>query len=240
MGSDSLWTACKTCSKQISVSAKSCPHCGARRSRFGWIKWIGGGVAGVVILAGIAAQDKSAQDKTQAARQAPLASVAPGRSLPEQPRLPEQQSRFLAVTAEYSDRFASASNELQESVLRDERRSALVNALGSQRSVAGWRGTITRLETNTEGKAILSVRLSPNTDIGTWNNALSDLMDDTLIEKGSPLYKVLLAMSVGDAVTVSGSFLPSDEDGMKETSLTIRGAMSDPEFLFHFHDISKQ
>ncbi|OWV85774.1 hypothetical protein [Rhizobium sp. R693] len=202
------------------------------------IKWIGGGVAVVVILAGIAGQDKSTQDKTGAASQTPLASVAPGGT--EQPSLPEQQSRLLAVTAEYSDRFASASNELQQSVLRDERRSALVKALGSQRSVAGWRGKITRLETNTEGKAILSVRLSPNTDIGTWNNALSDIMDGTLIEKGTPLYTALLTMSVGDAVTVSGSFLPSDEDGMKETSLTIRGAMSDPEFLFHFNDISKQ
>ncbi|RDJ11098.1 hypothetical protein [Rhizobium grahamii] len=202
------------------------------------IKWIGGGVAVVVILAGIAGQDKSAQDKTRTASQTPLASVSPGGT--EQPSLPEQQSRLLAVTAEYSDRFASASNELQQSVLRDERRSALVKALGLQRSVAGWRGKITRLETNTEGKAILSVRLSPNTDIGTWNNALSDIMDGTLIEKGTPLYTALLTMSVGDAVTVSGSFLPSDEDGVKETSLTIRGAMSDPEFLFHFNDISKQ
>lgn len=232
MGSDSLWTDCKTCRKQISVSAKACPHCGARRSRIGIIKWIGGGVAAVVILAGIAGQDESAQNKVKAAT--PAASVTPDASLPE------QQRRFLAVTAEYRDRFASASNELQQSMLRDERRSALVGALGSQRSIAGWRGTISRLETNTEGKAILAVRLSPNTHVGTWNNAISDIMDGTLIEKGTPIYTALLTMSVGDAVTVSGSFLPSDEDGVKEASLTIRGAMSDPEFLFRFHDISKQ
>ncbi|MNF12751.1 hypothetical protein D3C80_2143530 [compost metagenome] len=65
-------------------------------------------------------------------------------------------------------------------------------------------------------------------------------MDGTLIDKGTPLYSALLTMSVGDAVTVSGGFLPSEEDGVKETSLTIRGSMSDPEFLFRFNDISKQ
>lgn len=179
-------------------------------------------------------QNKSDETK----RGSPLASVATVAT--EQTNLPEQQGRLLAVTAEYSDRFASASNELQQSLLRDERRTALVNALGSKLGVAGWRGKITRLETNTEGKAILSVRLSPNTDIGTWNNALSDIMDGTLIEKGTPLYKALLTMAVGDAVTVSGNFLPSDEDGVKETSLTIRGSMSDPEFLFNFNNIYKQ
>jgi hypothetical protein len=201
------------------------------------IKWIGGGIAAVAILASIAGQDQS-EKRTRSESQSPSASVATGAT--EQTNLPEQQGRLLAVTADYSDRFASASNELQQSLLRDERRTALVNALGSKLSVAGWRGKITRLETNTEGKAIVSVRLSPNTDIGTWNNALSDIMDGTLIEKGTPVYKALLTMAVGDPVTVSGNFLPSDEDGVKETSLTIRGAMSNPEFLFNFNNIYKQ
>ncbi len=154
--------------------------------------------------------------------------------------LPEQQSRFLTVAAEYSDRFKSAANELQQSLLRDERRTALVEALGSQHSVSGWVGTIKRLETNSEGKAILAVSLTQNAEIATWNNALSDIVDSTLIAKGTPLYKALLNMSVGDSVAVSGSFLPSTDDGVKETSLTIRGSMTEPEFLFRFQNVSKQ
>lgn len=235
MGSDSLWTDCKTCSKKISKSARSCPHCGARRPRFGFAKWLVGGAALVFVLAAIAAPDKSAQNQTDTTKAEP-AVAAGATALP----LSEQQSRFLAVTAEFSDRFGSATNELQQSVLRDERRAALVKALASQRSVTGWVGTIRRLETNSEGNAILAIRLSPNTEIGTWNNALSDITDGTLIDKGTPLYNRLLNMSVGDTVAVSGNFFPSDADGVKETSLTTRGSMSEPEFLFRFQEVSKQ
>lgn len=233
MGSDSLWIECSNCSKKISTSAKSCPHCGARRSRFGFAKWLGGGVLAILILASIAGRDEPSKTKIAQSQQ-PVINTS--KTL----ILPEQQSRFLNLTKEYGERFASLSNELQQSLLRDERRSALVNTLGSQRSIVEWRGKITKLETNSEGKAILTVRLSENTSIGTWNNALSDIMDGTLIEKGTPLYMTMLTMSVGDNVSVSGIFLPSNEDGIKETSLTLRGSMSEPDFLFKFSDISMQ
>ncbi len=233
MGSDSLWTDCKTCGKKISISARSCPHCGARRSRFGAAKWLGGAAIAIFVLAAIAAPDKSAQDQagTTSAKSTTAAATL---------SRPEPQSRFLSVTAEYSDRFRSATNELQQSALRDERRAALITALGSQLSVNGWVGTIRQLETTSEGKAILAVRLSSNIDIMTWNNGLSDIVDGTLIDKGTPVYEALLNMSVGDSVAVSGSFFPSVEDGVKETSLTIRGSMGEPEFLFRFQDVSKQ
>ncbi len=235
MGSDSLWTDCKACSKKISTSARSCPHCGARRSRFGFAKWIGGGAIAVFVLAAIMTPGESSQNQSETTKGEP--AIAGGATTLS---LPEQQSRFVSVAAEYSDRFKSAANELQQSVLRDERRAALVETLGSQRSVTGWLGTIRQLETNSKGKAILAVRLSSNTEIATWNNALSDIADGTLIDKGTPLYSALLNMSVGDTVAVSGSFFPSDADGVKETSLTIRGSMSEPEFLFRFQDVSKQ
>lgn len=237
MGSDSLWTDCKTCSKKISISAPSCPHCGARRSRFGAAKWFGGAAIAIFVLAAIAAPDKSAQDQagTTSAKSTTAAGVGSATLA-----LPEPQSRFLSVTAEYSDRFRSAANELQQSALRDERRAALITALSSQHIVNGWVGTIRQLETTSEGKAILAVRLSSNTDIMTWNNGLSDVVDGTLIDKGTHVYEALLNMSVGDSVAVSGSFFPSVEDGVKETSLTIRGSMSEPEFLFRFQSVSKQ
>jgi hypothetical protein len=220
----------------MSISARACPHCGARRSRFRLVKWIGGGVIAISVLAAIAGQDEPLQNQTKTVTEvSPSLTVSSGALA-----LPDQQNRFLTVTADYGERFESSANELQQSVLRDERRSALVKALGSQRSVNGWLGTIRRLETNSEGKAILAVQLSSNTDIMTWNNALSDILDETLIDKGTPVYRALLKMSVGDPVAVSGSFFPSSKDGVQETSVTIRGSMTNPEFLFRFHDISKQ
>lgn len=235
MKSDSLWAPCRICGKQISVEAASCPHCGARRSRFGFGKWVGGGAIAVIVLAALVAPEESAKNQPDTTRRQP-AITEDATTL----HLPEQQSRFLTVTAEYSDRFKSAANELQQSLLRDERRAALIEALGSQRTVSGWLGVIKRLETNSEGKAILAIRLTQDAEIATWNNGLSDLVDGTLIDKGTPVYEALLKMSVGDTVAVSGSFFPSVEDGVKETSLTIRGSMSEPEFLFRFQSVSKQ
>lgn len=154
--------------------------------------------------------------------------------------LPQSQREFLGVVAEYKERFRSAANELQQSTLRDQRRTAVVKVLGSQLIAENWIGTLRNLETNTEGKAIVSVRLASGVDLLTWNNALSDTMHQTMIDKGTPVYAALMNMTVGDPVMVSGKFVPSDQDGALETSMTIDGSMNAPEFLFRFNQISKQ
>jgi len=233
--SDRLWTECGTCQKQISVSAKSCPHCGARRKRFNALKWVGGGLLILIAIVAIAGGNKPSGESggtsgTQMAATGDSANAD----------LPANERDFLAVVAEYKDRFRSASNELQQSALRDERRAALLKALASRLSVEDWAGTLRRLETNVEGKAIVTVRLATGVDVLTWNNALSDAMHETMIDKGTPLYAALMNMAVGDPVHISGSFIPSDEDGAWETSMTIDGSMTAPEFLFHFNKIEKQ
>ncbi|AYG73609.1 hypothetical protein [Rhizobium sp. CCGE532] len=161
-------------------------------------------------------------------------------SASKQSPLPTSQRDFLAVIADYKERFRSASNELQQSALRDGRRAAILKALASRLTVQNWTGTLRNLETSTEGKAIVTVRLVSDVDVLTWNNSLSDVIHRTMIDKGTPLYAALMNMSVGDPVTVSGSFIPSDQDGALETSLTIDGSMTAPEFLFQFSNISKQ
>lgn len=97
-----------------------------------------------------------------------------------------------------------------------------------------------RLETNSEGKAAITVRLEQDVDLQTWNNELSDAVHTTMIDKGTPLYAILMHMSVGEKVKVSGNFIRDEADGIFENSITIRGAMTAPEFLFRFTEISKQ
>lgn len=229
MTSDSLWIDCKACGKQIAVKAKSCPHCGAKRSRFRAVKWIGGGFIGLVIVSAALAPDKSD-------RQAISVVTAKAAAVP----LPSKQTSFILAISDYSKRFSSASNELQQSALRDQRRAAILAALGSQLQADGWIGTLRKLETNGEGKAIITVRIAPDLDILTWNNQLSDVLHSTMIDKGTPLYAALMNMAVGDKVTVSGTFVRAENDGIFEQSLTIKGAMTAPEFLFRFNTISRQ
>ena len=104
--------------------------------------------------------------------------------------MPEDQLRFIGVVTEYVSGFKAAKNELQQSAMRDQRKEGILSALGGY-SVSSWVGTINQLETNTEGKAILSVRISPDIEIKTWNNALSDMASNTLIEKGTPVFSSL-------------------------------------------------
>ena len=235
MGSKSVWTDCKTCSKKISVSARTCPHCGAQQSKYRFLKWF---AVGAVVLAVLGAIVGGREHSSQEAQPVQWNQVPSANSAVVE--LPEQQQRFLAITKDFAERFASAKNELQQSVLRRERSVALRDTLDSQRTISGWTGTIRALRTNTEGRAILTVRLSQNTEITTHNNAFSDLLDNTLIDQGTPLFNALMNMSVGDKVAVSGSFIPSDDDWIGETSVTIRGSMTDPAFLVRFQVVSKQ
>lgn len=151
--------------------------------------------------------------------------------------MPEDQLRFIGVVTEYVSGFKAAKNELQQSAMRDQRKEGILSTLGGY-SVSSWVGTINQLETNTEGKAILSVRISPDIEIKTWNNALSDMASNTLIEKGTPVFSSLFNLSSGQRVKFSGSFFPSETDFIEETSMTIDGSMRDPEFLFRFKSVT--
>lgn len=241
MATSSLWKNCKTCGKQIAVDAKACPQCGSRNSNKVWIKWLVGGLVTLVILGSIPKKegDEAATVNTV---NAPISQNAIDTStLSTQPLdIPVLQSAFIEVTESYSRQFSNARNELQESIMRDDRRLSISTTLGGGLSVDNWSGTIVSLGTNTEGKGIVSIRVSPNVVLKTWNNAISDLFHNTLIEKNSSTYDALLNLVAGDRVIFSGSFFPSDEDGVYETSLTIRGAMQEPEFLFRFDEVQKQ
>ena len=151
-------------------------------------------------------------------------------------RQPQDQVQFIDAVSEYARGFSNAKNELQQSVLRDQRKLVIANLLDGY-SITSWVGTINILETNTDGNAILSVRISPDIEVKTWNNALSDINSNTLIEKELPIYNSLFELSSGQQIEFSGDFFPSKADYIEETSMTIDGSMRNPEFLFKFKSI---
>jgi len=230
MGSDSLFVKCKTCGKDISKSAKTCPSCGSKQKKLSVLHWIGI-VFGVLIVIGLFNSPDSSNNNGSNTAPAAKKSAPTLESLQ-----PTDQRKFIEIVSSSAKKFTGAKNELQQSVLKDERRTLLSKSQIGH-SVSGWFGTINALETNTEGKAILSIRISPDIEIKTWNNALSDINSYTLIEKGSDLYNRLLELSVGQRVKFSGSFFPSGEDFFEETSMTIDGSMKNPEFLFKFRSV---
>lgn len=232
MGSESLFTKCKTCGNGISKSAKVCPQCGSKQKKLSVVHWIGTVFLGLILIGVINSPDNKATSNDSNSNTAIFQTKA--RSLETQ--MPEGQLRFIQAVTEYATEFRGAKNELQQSATRDKRKKFISSSLNDY-SVNSWIGTINQLKTNTEGKAVLSVRISPDIEIKTWNNALSDMAYNTLIEKGTPVFNSLFDLSNGQRVKFSGSFVPSEDDFIKETSLTIDGSMRKPEFLFKFKSV---
>jgi len=234
---------CKVCGMQVAKSTKICPHCGKRLKMALWLKI----VIGILIIA-IAPQTisgffsglKSSNNGVKNISNE-LGNVMDtfSESLTSQttvdPR-PEKQKSFESVIATFSQQFDKAQNELQESSYRKDRMNA-IKELKIDTQINGWIGTLNQLKTNTEGKAYISIKLNNNLTISTWNNALSDIMDNTLISMDSALYKTLINMKTGQKVKFSGSFFNSDIDYFKEKSVTIRGAMKTSDYLMRFSSV---
>lgn len=167
---------------------------------------------------------------------APPPTVAAPEPVAEVP-MPPAQARFMTAIEIARSRFRSAANEMAQGGVRATRRRDLCAAL-SGLTVTGWHATVQALSSNSEGKGVLAVRLAPKITLTTWNNALSDLADKTLIEPGTALFASASALRTGDRVLVSGQFVASDIDCVKEQSLSLRGSIAEPEFTFRFTSIT--
>ena len=178
MGSESLFVKCKTCGKEISKNAKACPHCGEKQKKLSIIHWVGIVLVALFVIGLINAPDQPKEASPSSNSAKASAEVQKEAKI----AIPRDQEQFINAVEKYVNGFREAKNELQQSALRDQRKNELAKII-RDRSASSWVGTISQLETNTEGKAILSIRVSPDIEIKTWNNALSDINSNTLIEK---------------------------------------------------------
>ena len=154
--------------------------------------------------------------------------------------IPAGQTDFIKLVSGYVGDYKKAPNELKKSALRLKRGRAIKEFFGGDLS-GEWVGKLTRLTTTTEQNAHVTIELL-GTDmiaIKNYNNELSDLGSDTLIKAESGLFNAVSELGTGDTVKVTGSFLPGDDDHIDESSLSERGAMTDPAFIFKFTGIEK-
>jgi hypothetical protein len=105
--------------------------------------------------------------------------------------------------------------------------------------VNGWTGKLTNIDANGEGKGVLEIEIAKGVHIRTWNNAFSDIGDDTLIEPSSPVFASALALKKGQVLHFSGSFLDTTDDGecVRENSMTLNGKLQTPGFIFRFSEV---
>ena len=164
-----------------------------------------------------------------------LAGTAGAQVLDAVPTGPQQTAFNEAVIA-HREAFAKAPNEMAAGAQRQKRAKALCAAL-KNRSVKGWTGFVTSLSSNSDGLGILSIETGKGITVTTWNNAISDSGDDTLLKVGGPVMEVASQLAVGQAVEFSGTFVKSAKDCIQESSMTQAGSMESPEFIMRFSSL---
>ncbi|MFG1392734.1 hypothetical protein [Xanthobacter agilis] len=164
-------------------------------------------------------------------------SAEPANVAPNTP-LPAVEAAFIAAVEAGRSVYSAGQTDFQKGAARPTRASAICKVVGSP-AVRNWVGKVTTLTTNGEGKGVLGITIAKDTAVMTWNNSLSDIADNTLIAPGSSLFNAMGTLKEGDTVRFSGSFIREPTDCFREQSMTMRGSMTGPEFIFRFKSVEK-
>ena len=150
---------------------------------------------------------------------------------------PQTQARFIEAVSAAQQKSKDADNDMQRGSAKSER-DKNVCALLKTMKVKDWTGKITNITSNSDGKGVIEVEIAKKITVKTWNNALSDIGDHTLIEPGTKFFDFVASLKKGTKIQFSGNFFRgSSGDCVKESSMSLRGKLEDPEFIFSFVEI---
>ncbi|WP_416139058.1 hypothetical protein ACM26W_01210 [Halomonas sp. HK25] len=156
--------------------------------------------------------------------------------------LTADQQEFVTLVEASMEAYGDAENSIQEGRAREERAERLCAHFADGFEVHGWQGEVDDIHSTNTGHAGIEILIAKNLTLKTASSAmtLSSAKQQTLIEEDSPLFETVASLENGDTVSFSGAFLDgSDKDCLKEESVTQRGGMTMPEFLFHVTDLEK-
>lgn len=160
---------------------------------------------------------------------------------PKQERIedsyPDQEKSFIQVVEQAINSSKSSANEMQKGGVKADRTDALCSLL-KNKSVKNWVGKVYTVDSNSDGKGVLTIQLTRDISVKTWNNALSDISDNTLLTPRTPIFNAASNLKKGDYVTFSGRFISDTESCIRESSLGLSGGLEEPEFIFKFSDIA--
>ncbi|MFJ2661692.1 hypothetical protein [Arthrobacter koreensis] len=149
---------------------------------------------------------------------------------------PADQQAFLDTFEAGKAAYEAAGTELQRSVALTDR-DAQMCAVSGQGSMTNWTGKILEIGANNDGLAHVKIELSEGVKVQTWNNAFSDLTDNTLIPQNAPFFSTLAGMSEGTLVTFAAQTVPSPSSCLTRSNLTDVFYAIDPNFIVRFSDI---
>lgn len=194
-----------------------------------FLKW------GAIIFFGLVVIAALMDEKDKAPKHAQQVQQVASFVMPDPPAL---QNKFLAFIRTAQEKARAAKNDMQRGGILSERNQNICGIL-QMPTVENWIGRVDDVNSTSDGKGVLSVEIFEDVLIKTWNNALSDVLDNTLLDPGSAIFKAAANLDSDDPVRFSGSFIPDPNTCIREGSLTLRGKLSEPEFLFRFSKIGK-
>jgi hypothetical protein len=151
--------------------------------------------------------------------------------------MPRDEEAVLRIVDAAMAQYRNGQNEMQRGAARPTRARSICSVL-TERRAQDWIGTIKTLSTNGEGKGILYVEIAPNVEVRTTNNALSNVLNKTLIDPGSSLFRTVSQLRESQKIRFSGTFIESDTDCIEETSITLEGSITEPEFVIRFESVA--
>jgi len=152
---------------------------------------------------------------------------------------PAAQAKFINIIEAAKETIGNAETDLQRNVALRARDKDLCAILGNNKATK-WTGLIDNVGANGEGKAYVEIKIADRITIKTWNNALSDFSDNTLIPTTSDFFDNLVAMKDGDLVNFSATFLKSSNSCLTKANMTEVFYGISPEFIVKFSNVSKQ
>jgi hypothetical protein len=176
------------------------------------------------------AKSSAADPKKAAAAKKPAAE-------PAAPKL-SVEDKFIRLVEQARDNADNADNAFRKRLALTNRNTAICKLLKTKR-VQNWTGEVKTLDTNGDGLGVLEIEIADDIKVSTWNNALSDLADDTLIKKSSSVFEAMASLAEGDQVTFSGKLIRDTENCIGEQSITDDGSTQTPTFTMRFSKLAK-
>ena len=157
------------------------------------------------------------------------------------PDVPVEQQAMSDAVATGRSSAESAETDLQRANVLNVRSDSLCESVPDG-AVNDWIGTVVTVDANGEGKAVVTLSIEEDIEIGTWNNAFSDSVDGTLIEQGTELYDAALQLAPGDSVRFSGTLKSGSDPNDRcfyTSNLTEVMSIDSPDYIINFSDLAK-
>ena len=152
------------------------------------------------------------------------------------------QKEFEEKRSSFFELYDNAVNDIQRSGIWLETNDWTSDfSKQNNRQVKKWFAEVYSLSTSQGGDylsvTLVSEKFNIDIEYKTWSNRFSDSDDNTMIRKGSDIYESFSSLKEGDIVCFSGRLIRDREKGIRESSLTEYGSLSNPEFVMKFTDV---